>query len=113
MDIFTLLREFITLCVHLVIMLLIPSILTGSAQTYTLYVKTPTGENSTLTVMSIDTVATVKYMYQFKKGSHPSQELQLYFAGKLLEDNCTLGDYSIYREETLHAVTKSRGIRVK
>ena len=95
-----------------IMMLLIPSILTGSAQTYTLYVKTPTGENSTLKVMSTDTVATVKYMYQVKEGSHLNQELQLYFAGKLLENNCTLGDYSIYREETLHAVIKSRGVCV-
>ena len=74
-----------------------------------IYIKTLTGETSTLKVKNTDTFETVKYMYQVKEGCHPNQELLLFYAGKLLEDNCTLSDYSIQHEEILHIVIKSRG----
>ena len=87
----------------LLFVVLFTTALLAQGGSFQIYVKTLMGTTYTLDVNQGNTIYQVKEMVQTETGVSPARQ-RLIFAGKVLEDGRTLGDYNIQKETTLHLV---------
>ncbi|KAK9447923.1 ubiquitin-domain-containing protein [Limtongia smithiae] len=73
-----------------------------------IFVNTLTGKTITREVEAADVVENVKLMIEDAEGI-PADQMRLVYAGRQLEDGCTLAEYNIEKESTLHMLLRLRG----
>ena len=73
-----------------------------------LFVKTPSGETLVLVFASEDTVLDLKQKIYHKEGTSTDQQ-RLVFVGRQIDDHCTLGDYNILTQSTIHMMIRLLG----
>ena len=61
------------------------------------------GETMTLEVNALDTISDLKNEIHAKKGIAPALQI-LFFAGKKLENDCTLADFNVTQQSSLNLV---------
>ncbi|CAL5984998.1 Ubiquitin [Hexamita inflata] len=66
-----------------------------------IFLRTIGGKNITIDLEPTDTIQTLKGLIYDKEAIIPDRQLLIY-AGKQLNDTCTLADYNIPKEATIH-----------
>jgi ankyrin repeat protein len=75
---------------------------------FQIFIKTLTGKTLTIIVAKDDTVENLKQKVQDKEGIPPDHQ-RITYGGKQLRDGCTLADYDITKDATLHLVLRMFG----
>ncbi|KAH8801996.1 hypothetical protein DL96DRAFT_1634760 [Flagelloscypha sp. PMI_526] len=85
-----------------------PTLTVSYCEDMQIFIKTLAGKTITINVAGSNTIGSVKALVEDKEGI-PSSQQRLNFAGKEFEDNKTLSDYGIQRENTLHLNLRLQG----
>jgi hypothetical protein len=93
-----------TVAVTIALMASLPA---SAAASFTITIKSLTGQTFVLDVEAEEKVASVKLKVE-AKGGGPAAQQRLIFTGKNLEDERTLADYGIGEGATLHLVLRQR-----
>ncbi|XP_063427410.1 uncharacterized protein LOC134710924 [Mytilus trossulus] len=73
-----------------------------------IFIKTLTGKTTSIQIDRRCTIWDLKHAIQDKGGIAPDQQ-RLVYKGQQLTDDCTLDDYGITDEDTLHMILRLRG----
>jgi ubiquitin C len=73
-----------------------------------IFVRTLTGKTATIEVEGTETIADLKEKLREREGI-PADQQRLVFAGKLLQDERTINDYNISKENTIHLLLRLKG----
>ena len=75
------------------------------APTMQIFLQRMTGKTVTIDASPSDTILLIKEKFQDKEGLAPAQQC-LIFAGREVDDDKTLSDYNIHKEDTLNVIEK-------
>lgn len=75
---------------------------------FQILIKTLTGKTTVFNTTPAESIRSIKEKITQKEGI-PVEQQRLIFAGKQLDDNCTIADYNIQADETIHLVLRLLG----
>eukprot|EP00292_Cryptomonas_paramecium_P014763 CAMPEP_0113698144 /NCGR_PEP_ID=MMETSP0038_2-20120614/22539_1 /TAXON_ID=2898 /ORGANISM="Cryptomonas paramecium" /LENGTH=140 /DNA_ID=CAMNT_0000621259 /DNA_START=39 /DNA_END=461 /DNA_ORIENTATION=- /assembly_acc=CAM_ASM_000170 len=85
-----------------------PASAAKKSESFQIFIKFMASKSLTLNVETTETIASVKSKIAERTGA-PEFQQRLCFLGKTMEDSCTLADYNITKDSSLHFIIHLHG----